>query len=61
MKTKMISSIFSNHNSIRNQVQEDNSKIHKYMEVKYLTIETKLWVKEEIKRELKNILRQIKM
>ena len=31
------------------------------MEVKYLTIETKLWVKEEIKRELKNILRQIKI
>ena len=31
------------------------------MEVKYLTIEAKLRVKEEIKRELKNILRQIKI
>lgn len=31
------------------------------MEVKYLTIEAKLWVKEEIKKELKNILRQIKI
>ena len=61
-KIEIISSIFSDHNGkkTRNQLQEENWKIYKYVEIKQYALEQTMG-KIKWKEKAKNILRQMKM
>ena len=56
-----ISSIFSDHNSMRLEINyKKKTKNHKHVESKH-TLLTNQWIKEEIKGESKNIFKQMKV
>ena len=59
-KTAIIPSIFLNHNVMKLEINnEENWKIHEYVEMKHHTIEQPTGQRRKLKR--KNTLRQMKM